>query len=211
MRRLLVGETFAHADARGEEQEHERAEDAHHEGLVEQIGERLAAHRADRVALLVPHQRLAQTPDVHIDRALELVPRLFGARLLLVELDEDDPERHGLLLYDDASELRVTIDLFELMEEPLVDGTAITLQFLEGEVAGFAGCNSYKGNYVAEQNEDGTYNVAISDLQLTQIACPEEIAYRMRYISADELEELALAYGDSGYGLYLQGVLQDER
>jgi heat shock protein HslJ len=66
-------------------------------------------------------------------------------------------------------------DLFELMDEPLVQGTAITLQFLDGRVAGFAGCNSYTGNYVAEQNEDGTYTVTVSDLQITQIACPEAI------------------------------------
>jgi len=50
----------------------------------------------------------ATTWGVHIDRALELVPRLFGARLLLVELDEDDPARHGLLLYDDTMPLRFT-------------------------------------------------------------------------------------------------------
>ena len=51
----------------------------------------------------------------------------------------------------------------------------------------------------------------IEKRQGLKIACPEEIAYRMSYISANELEKLAVAYGDSGYGLYLQGVLQDER
>lgn len=66
-------------------------------------------------------------------------------------------------------------DLYELMEEPLVSGTTITLQFLEGEIAGFSSCNSYRGNYVAEENEDGSYNVTIEDLQITQISCPEEI------------------------------------
>ena len=50
----------------------------------------------------------------------------------------------------------------------------------------------------------------IEKRQGLKIACPEEIAYRMSYITAEELEKLALAYGDSGYGLYLQGVLQDE-
>jgi heat shock protein HslJ len=66
-------------------------------------------------------------------------------------------------------------DLYELMDEPLVPGTAITLQFLEGAVTGFSGCNSYAGNYIAEENEDGTYNVTIEDLQITQIGCPEAI------------------------------------
>lgn len=50
----------------------------------------------------------ATTWGVHVDRALELVPRLFGARLLIAELDADEPGRHGLLLYDDALELRFT-------------------------------------------------------------------------------------------------------
>ena len=51
----------------------------------------------------------------------------------------------------------------------------------------------------------------IEKRQGLKIACPEEIAYRMNYITAQELEKLAMAYCDSGYGLYLQGVLEDER
>ena len=51
----------------------------------------------------------------------------------------------------------------------------------------------------------------IEKRQGLKIACPEEIAYRMGYINASQLEQLAEAYGDSGYGLYLRGVLQDER
>jgi heat shock protein HslJ len=59
--------------------------------------------------------------------------------------------------------------------ETLLPGTAITLQFLEGEIAGFAGCNSYTGSYTASQNEDGTYSVMISDLVLSKLACPQDI------------------------------------
>jgi glucose-1-phosphate thymidylyltransferase len=35
------------------------------------------------------------------------------------------------------------------------------------------------------------------------IACPEEIAYRFGYITADELEALAHPVRKSGYGQYL--------
>ena len=49
----------------------------------------------------------------------------------------------------------------------------------------------------------------IEKRQGLKIACPEEIAYRMKYITGDDLEKLALAYGDSGYGLYLRGVLRE--
>ena len=41
-----------------------------------------------------------------------------------------------------------------------------------------------------------------------KIACPEEVAYRMGYISAQELEKLALALGSSGYGQYLLDMLK---
>ena len=51
----------------------------------------------------------------------------------------------------------------------------------------------------------------IEKRQGLKIACPEEIAYRMGYITADDLGDLARIYGDSGYGRYLDGVLQDER
>ena len=65
--------------------------------------------------------------------------------------------------------------LDELRDQPLVPGTAITLQFLDGEIVGFAGCNTYSGNYTATQNEDGTYSVTIEPLTTTQLACPQPI------------------------------------
>jgi glucose-1-phosphate thymidylyltransferase len=42
-----------------------------------------------------------------------------------------------------------------------------------------------------------------------KIACPEEIAYRMGYISARDLEALAAPLQKSGYGQYLLNVLQE--
>jgi glucose-1-phosphate thymidylyltransferase len=42
-----------------------------------------------------------------------------------------------------------------------------------------------------------------------KIACPEEIAYRMGYITAEELERLAAPLFKSGYGEYLLRVLKD--
>ncbi len=41
-----------------------------------------------------------------------------------------------------------------------------------------------------------------------KIACPEEIAYRMGYISADQLEALAVPLSKNRYGQYLLGLLQ---
>jgi glucose-1-phosphate thymidylyltransferase len=43
-----------------------------------------------------------------------------------------------------------------------------------------------------------------------KIACPEEIAYRLGYISAEQLQALAEPLIKSGYGQYLVGVLRDQ-
>ena len=42
-----------------------------------------------------------------------------------------------------------------------------------------------------------------------KIACPEEIAYRMKFISADALRELAKPLAKSGYGEYLLRVIEE--
>lgn len=41
------------------------------------------------------------------------------------------------------------------------------------------------------------------------IACPEEIAYRQRFIDAEQLERLAAPIAKSGYGHYLQAILHE--
>lgn len=50
----------------------------------------------------------------------------------------------------------------------------------------------------------------IEKRQGLKIACPEEIAYRMGYIAADQLEKLAGRMSNNGYGKYLLGVLQEQ-
>ncbi len=42
-----------------------------------------------------------------------------------------------------------------------------------------------------------------------KVCCPEEIAYRMGFIDATQLEKLAASLAKSGYGKYLQGLLAD--
>ena len=50
---------------------------------------------------------------------------------------------------------------------------------------------------------------AVEERQGQMIGCPEEIAYRMRYISAAQLERLGTSLKGSAYGEYLLRVLAD--
>lgn len=50
----------------------------------------------------------------------------------------------------------------------------------------------------------------IEKRQGLQVACPEEIAYRMGWISAAQLEALATAIGNNPYAVYLRNMLREE-
>lgn len=59
--------------------------------------------------------------------------------------------------------------------QPLIPGTAITMQFKNGELVGFAGCNTYFGEYTADLNDDGTYAIAVGQLTTSLLTCPQGI------------------------------------
>jgi glucose-1-phosphate thymidylyltransferase len=50
---------------------------------------------------------------------------------------------------------------------------------------------------------------AIERRQGLMVACPEEIAYRLGYISATDIERLAASMKNSGYGTYLMQLLRE--
>ena len=51
---------------------------------------------------------------------------------------------------------------------------------------------------------------AVEDRQGMMISCPEEIAYRMGYISVDELRALGEVMENNQYGQYLISLATDE-
>ncbi|HYP81600.1 MAG TPA: glucose-1-phosphate thymidylyltransferase RfbA [Steroidobacteraceae bacterium] len=56
----------------------------------------------------------------------------------------------------------------------------------------------------------GNYVKVMEDRQGTKICCPEEIAWRMGFITAQQLESLAQPLVKSGYGQYLLDVLRHD-
>jgi len=50
----------------------------------------------------------------------------------------------------------------------------------------------------------------IETRQGLKVACPEEIAYRYGYITAEQVEKAAAAMKDNGYGLYLRQLLREK-
>ena len=55
----------------------------------------------------------------------------------------------------------------------------------------------------------GTFIQTIEERQGLKVACPEEIAYRMGYIGAEQLERLAAPLQKTGYGQYLLQLLRE--
>ncbi len=55
----------------------------------------------------------------------------------------------------------------------------------------------------------GQFIRVIEERQSLRIACPEEIAWRMGFIDAEQVRELAAPLANSGYGRYLLQVLED--
>jgi glucose-1-phosphate thymidylyltransferase len=57
--------------------------------------------------------------------------------------------------------------------------------------------------------EASSYIHVLEKRQGLKIACPEEIAFRLGYITAQQLAALAVPYQNSGYGAYLQRILSE--
>ncbi len=56
----------------------------------------------------------------------------------------------------------------------------------------------------------GTFIKVVEDRQGLKIACLEEIAYRMGWISSEQLEEIAIPLKGNGYGQYILDLLNQE-
>lgn len=58
--------------------------------------------------------------------------------------------------------------------------------------------------------EASQYIATIERRQGLKVACPEEVAFRQRWINAEQLEVLAASLAKNGYGQYLQRLLREK-
>ena len=58
--------------------------------------------------------------------------------------------------------------------------------------------------------EAGNFVKSIESRKGLKVACLEEIAYRMNYIDANQVRELARSFKNNGYGKYLLNLIQGQ-
>ncbi|MCV2881828.1 glucose-1-phosphate thymidylyltransferase RfbA [Actibacterium sp. XHP0104] len=149
-----------------------------------------------------------------------------------------DPERYGVVDFDDTGAVRSIIEKPEKAPSPyavtglyFLDGTApdraaqvkpsargeleIT-SVLESYLADGALSVELMGRGYAWLDtgthgsllDAGNFVRTLSDRQGMQIGSPDEIAYLNGWINADALRERAAMFGKNGYGAYLLGLLR---
>jgi glucose-1-phosphate thymidylyltransferase len=58
--------------------------------------------------------------------------------------------------------------------------------------------------------EASQFIATLENRQGLKVACPEEIAYRKKWIDVNQLEKLAAPLSKNGYGHYLKRILQEK-
>ncbi len=148
-----------------------------------------------------------------------------------------DPERYGVVAFDDSGAVR---EIIEKPEVPPSNYAVTGLYFLDGTASARARAvtpsargeleiTSLLGLYLAEEQlrvetmgrgyawldtgthgsllDAGNFVRTLEERQGLQAGCPEEIAYQQGWISRAELAARAEMFAKNSYGAYLSGLL----
>ncbi len=115
-------------------------------------------------------------------------------------LDSSAPERARAVQPSERGELEIA----DLLESYRRDG-ALHVELMG---RGYAWLDT--GTH-ASLLDAGNFVRTLQDRQGTQVGCPEEIAFRNRWITPDDLNQRARIYDKTGYGAYLRGLLDEAR
>ncbi len=172
------------------------------EGLYEILGR--ASARAEGATVF--------TYRVHDPQRYGVAEFDEAGRVVALEEKPAQPRSHhavtGLYFYDStvcqrAAQLRPSkrgeYEITDLNQSYLDDGQLIA----EPLGRGYAWLDTGTHDALLDA---GQFIATIERRQGLKVACPEEIAYRLGWISADELERLANRYGNSSYGAYLMAL-----
>lgn len=135
-------------------------------------------------------------------------------RARTIEEKPEKPRSHwavtGLYFYDqDVVDIAANLKLSARGEYEITDVNRTYLErgklHVEKMGRGYAWLDTGTPDSLLEASE---FVATLERRQGFKIACPEEVAYRLGFIDANQLESLAGQYGKSAYGRYLTSVLE---
>jgi glucose-1-phosphate thymidylyltransferase len=154
---------------------------------------------------------------VHDARAYGVVELEPGGKALSIEEKPRQPKSNyavtGLYFYDnDVVDIARSLQPSSRGELEITDVNAaylrqgdLTVEVL-GRGTAWLDTGTHESLLAASQ-----FIQTIEERQGLQVACPEEISYRLGYISAEDVERLATPLAKSQYGEYLRQIIRETR
>lgn len=139
-----------------------------------------------------------------------------GGKVISLEEKPEKPKSHfavpGLYFYDqDVTEIAENLEPSPRGELEITDLNRVYMERGKLNVKLWSRGTAWLDAGTHESLlQAGTFVEAIEQRQGMMIGCPEEIAWRMKFIDDTKLAAQAESMKNNGYGQYLQGILADD-